>query len=109
MPATGFHTFRDQQRSNWVRMRTLITLRWVAIVGQITAILVAIRVFGLQIEVGLAVLVIMASVIANVASTYAYPESKRLSESQATLWRSRSAAMDAQTRNAMAEIIKRVS
>ena len=86
MPATGFHTFRDQQRSNWVRMRTLITLRWVAIVGQITAILVAIRVFGLQIEVGLAVLVIMASVIANVASTYAYPESKRLSESQATLW-----------------------
>jgi two-component system sensor histidine kinase RegB len=78
--------FRDQHRSNWVRLRTLIALRWFAIVGQITAILVAVRVFNLQIEVGLAVLVIMASVIANVVSTYAYPESKRLSETEATLW-----------------------
>jgi two-component system sensor histidine kinase RegB len=86
MPTTAFQMFRDQQRSNWVRLRTLIALRWLAIAGQITAVLVAVHVFELQIEVGLAVPVILASVIANVVSTHAYPENKRLSETEATLW-----------------------
>jgi len=33
--------FSDQRRSNWIRLRTLILLRWVAIAGQLTAILIA--------------------------------------------------------------------
>lgn len=86
MPATGFQLFKDQERSNWVRMRTLVTLRWFAIVGQVAAIFVAVQVLDLQLEVGLATLVIVVSVIANLGSTYIYPESKRLSETEATLW-----------------------
>ena len=86
MPATGFQLFKDQQRSNWVRMRTLVALRWFAIVGQIAAIFVAVQVLDLQLEVGLATLVIMVSVIANLVSIYVYPENKRLSETEATLW-----------------------
>jgi ATP phosphoribosyltransferase len=58
-----------------------------------------------------------AEAIADITSSGATLEANHLKilsdglvlKSQATLWRSRSAAMDAQTRNAMAEIIKRVS
>lgn len=86
MPANGFHMFKDQERSNWVRLRTLIALRWFAVFGQFFAIIFAVQYFDLRIEVGMAVLVIMISVIANIVSTYLYPESKRLSETEATLW-----------------------
>jgi hypothetical protein len=86
MPATDFQLFTSQKRSDWVRLRTLVALRWFAIIGQITAVCAATRIFGLQIEVGLAILVIMVAVIANILSIYIYPENKRLSETQATLW-----------------------
>jgi two-component system sensor histidine kinase RegB len=86
MPATDFQLFTSQKRSDWVRLRTLVALRWFAIIGQITAVFAATRIFGLQIEVGLAILVIMVAVIANILSIYIYPENKRLSETQATLW-----------------------
>ena len=86
MPATDFQLFRENQRSNWVRLRTLVALRWFAVAGQIAAIFIAIRVYGLQIEVGYAALVIAVSVVANLVSSYVYPENKRLSETQATLW-----------------------
>ena len=86
MPTTDFQLFRDDQRSNWIRLRTLVALRWFAIIGQAAAIFVAVRVYGLQLEVGLAALVIMAAVVANLLSLYLYPENKRLSETEATLW-----------------------
>ncbi len=86
MPATDFQLYKDQQRSNWVRLRTLVSLRWLAIVGQLTAVFIAVRIFDLQLEVGMAIFVIMISVIANLVSIYIYPENKRLSETEATLW-----------------------
>jgi two-component system sensor histidine kinase RegB len=86
MPAFEFQLFQEQQRSNWVRLRTLVSLRWFAISGQTIAIFVAVRFYGLQIEVGLSAMVIGVSVIANIASSYIYPENKRLSEREAALW-----------------------
>ena len=86
MQTLDFPLFQEQERSNWVRLRTLITLRWFAVIGQGVAVFVAVRVFGLQIEVGLAALVITISIIANLVSIFVYPENKRLSEMQATLW-----------------------
>lgn len=86
MPYTDLQLSRGQQRSNWVRMRTLVALRWFAIIGQMAAVFVAVRIYGLQIEIGLVSLVIVVAVAANVASTYIYPENKRLSETEATLW-----------------------
>lgn len=78
--------FQDQQRSNWVRLRTLVTLRWFAAAGQATAILVAVQVYGLQIEVGFAAMVIAASLLANLFCSFVYPENKRLSEREASFW-----------------------
>lgn len=86
MPPTDFQLFQVHARSNWVRLRTLMVLRWLAVAGQAAAIFVAVQIYQIRIEVGLAALVITASVVANLISYYAYPENKRLSENEATLW-----------------------
>ncbi len=77
--------FPDQNRSNWVRLRTLVILRWFAITGQIAAIMVAVVVFEMQFEVGLASMTVGASILANLFSTFLYPESRRLSEREASV------------------------
>ena len=69
-----------EQRSNWIRLRTMILVRWVAIVGQISAITVAHRFLGLQIELGLCYLAVGVSVIGNLIAIFVFPENKRLSE-----------------------------
>ncbi|WP_299619252.1 sensor histidine kinase RegB [uncultured Tateyamaria sp.] len=71
-----------QQRSNWIRLRTMILLRWVAIVGQLIAITVAQRVYDLQLELGLCYLAVGVSVIGNLIAIFIFPENKRLTESE---------------------------
>ena len=70
------------RRSNWVRLRTLVVLRWIAIAGQLTAITVAQRLFDLDLEIGLSFLAIGAAITANLVAVFVYPENKRLSESE---------------------------
>jgi two-component system sensor histidine kinase RegB len=81
----GFGLLSRDTRSDWVRLRTLILLRWMAIAGQIAAITVADRYYGIQLPLGLAYLAVGASVIANLISIFVYPENKRLSELEAML------------------------
>ncbi|MGJ8615651.1 MAG: sensor histidine kinase RegB [Sulfitobacter sp.] len=69
-------------RANWIRLRTMILLRWVAIVGQLIAVTVAPLVYGLQLELGLCYFAIGASVIGNIVATLAFPENKRLTEEE---------------------------
>lgn len=70
----------DRTRANWIRLRTMIVLRWVAIAGQLAAITVAERIFGLQLELGLCYLAIGVSVVGNLVAIFVFPENKRLSE-----------------------------
>ena len=70
----------NQHRSNWVRLRTLIVLRWIAIFGQLAAITVAQRMFDLELEIGLCFLAIGAAIVTNLVAVFVYPENKRLSE-----------------------------
>ncbi|SFJ57821.1 sensor histidine kinase RegB [Celeribacter neptunius] len=77
--------FTGERRSNWVRLRTLVALRWIAIIGQIGSILVAYLVFGLRFELGGFAVAIGASVILNIVASFIYPENTRLSERGATL------------------------
>ena len=72
-------------RNNWVRLRTLIHLRWMAIAGQIAAILVADRVYGMQLPLGLCFLAVGASIVANLLSITLFPENKRLNEAESFL------------------------
>ncbi len=82
-PSPGL--FNRAHRVNWVRLRTLIVLRWIAIVGQLAAITVAQRLFELELELGLAFLAIGASITVNLIAIFVYPENKRLSEAEVAL------------------------
>lgn len=73
-----------ERRSNWIRLRTIILVRWVAIVGQVIALLVAQTVFDLQLEYGLCYLAIGISVIGNLIAMFVFPENKLLSETENT-------------------------
>lgn len=79
------NVFQSGKRSNWLRMRTLVVLRWFAVLGQIGAVLAALYVFDLTLQVGLIAMVIGLPVIVNIVSMFLYPESRRLSEGEADL------------------------
>ena len=72
--------FRRQARADWIRLRTLIVLRWIAIFGQVGAITVAQQLYDLQLELWLCYLAVFASVIANLIAIFIFPENKRLTE-----------------------------
>ena len=82
MAQPDFGLLTGQHRSSWIRLRTMIVLRWVAIVGQLVALTVAQRLFSLQLDVGLCYLVVGISVIGNLIAIFIFPENKRLSESE---------------------------
>ncbi|RBI84712.1 sensor histidine kinase [Rhodosalinus halophilus] len=69
-----------QRRRNWIRLRTLILLRWMAISGQLTAVALAHWGLGIELELGLCITAIGAAVIVNLIATFVFPETKRLSE-----------------------------
>ncbi|MCF2871503.1 ActS/PrrB/RegB family redox-sensitive histidine kinase [Octadecabacter sp. G9-8] len=77
--------FLNDQRSNWVRLRTLVMLRWFAVVGQIGAVLAAVYIYQFTLEIGLIAIVIGMPVLANVISVFLFPENRRLSEGEADL------------------------
>ncbi|WP_171097351.1 MULTISPECIES: sensor histidine kinase RegB [unclassified Ruegeria] len=72
--------WRGQERSSWIRLRTLILLRWVAIIGQITAITVAQQTYHVKLELGLCYFAVGVSVLGNLTAIMLFPENKRLSE-----------------------------
>ena len=85
MSPTEPDVLEHRERSNWVRLHTLVVLRWIAIVGQSLAILTAVQVYDFQFEVGMTAMAVGASIVANLFSTFLYPENKRLSEREAFL------------------------
>ena len=56
MPDTEFGLMQGEDRSHWIRLRTLIMLRWIAIAGQLIAITVAQLLYNLQLDLGLCLL-----------------------------------------------------
>ena len=67
-------------RVDWLPLRTLILLRWLAVGGQLLAIFVASQIYGFQLPLGLCLLAISAAMSANFILTAVYPPTKRLSE-----------------------------
>lgn len=80
MSDTQFGLMQGQERSHWIRLRTLIVLRWFAIAGQVIALTVAVKLYNLQLELGLCFLAIGVSVVSNLLAIFVFPENKRLSE-----------------------------
>ncbi|RPE64739.1 two-component system sensor histidine kinase RegB [Pacificibacter maritimus] len=75
----------EKQRSNWVKLHTLIWLRWIAIAGQVITIGVAGLVLGFQLSLGGFAIIIGASIIVNIVMMIAYPDVRRLTERGTTL------------------------
>ncbi len=71
--------------STGMRLRTLILLRWMAITGQIAAIAIADRHFGLILPLGLCYAAVGVSIIANLVFMFLFPENRRLTELEALL------------------------
>ena len=82
---TSMPTDQDKFTERRVRLRTLTSLRWIAIAGQAVAVVIATRFFGLQIDVGLCSVVIGVSVLANVIAAAVYDPSHLLDERE-TAW-----------------------
>ncbi|PTV95257.1 two-component system sensor histidine kinase RegB [Rhodobacter aestuarii] len=68
----------------WVRVRTLILLRWAAIFGQLAALVAAHTFFNIELNLPLCLITVGAAVVANIAAINLYPESRRLSQVEVT-------------------------
>lgn len=82
MAQAGLGLITREERSNWIRLRTMILLRWFAIVGQLVAITLAQRLYNLQLELGLCYLAVGVSIMGNLIAISIFPENKRLSETE---------------------------
>lgn len=82
---TAVDLVRQDARSDWVRLRTLLVLRWLAILGQTVTVVIAAFYLGLRVELGLCFLAIGASVISNLIAMTIFPENQRLSDRDAML------------------------
>lgn len=67
---------------NWVRLRTLVVLRWIAILGQALSVLVARQWFALDLDLAFFAAIIGMSILANAAFIVAYPQNKRLKDAE---------------------------
>ncbi|TKD26175.1 ActS/PrrB/RegB family redox-sensitive histidine kinase [Rhodobacter capsulatus] len=68
----------------WVRLRTLILLRWAAVVGQLAALIAAYGYYDIALNLPMCIGTIGFAVAANIAAIYLYPESRRLSQAEVT-------------------------
>lgn len=85
MVTTSPSLLPQDDRSHWVRLRTLILLRWTAIAGQVAAILVADLVYGFDLPLVACYMVVGVSVLANLFAITLLPENRRLSETEVFL------------------------
>lgn len=81
-PSPSPDLFTLDASSNWVRLRTLILLRWMALGGQAIAILAAQRLYGLDLDLGLCFIVVLGGVVANLGAIFIFPGNVRLTEAQ---------------------------
>ena len=81
-PSPSPELFAFDTSSNWVRLRTLILLRWLALAGQAIAILAAQRLYGLDLDLGLCFIVVLGGVVANLGAIFIFPGNVRLTEAQ---------------------------
>jgi len=74
--------FGGEARGHWIRLRTLIVLRWIAIAGQLATVTIVEGFSHLDLPLGACLLAIGAGVASNLFSAVYFPENKRLSEGE---------------------------
>lgn len=82
MTETSLPLVSGNRRGNWISLRTITMVRWIAIIGQVTALIVAQQMFRLDLEYELCFLAIGVSALVNVLGYFTFPENKLLTESE---------------------------
>lgn len=82
MPQNAALAELNPEPSDWLRLQTLVLLRWMAIGGQLVAIAVATRGLDIRLPLGLCFVAVGAAVIANLVLISVYPPNKRLNETE---------------------------
>lgn len=77
--------FNRDVQGHWVRLQTLVRVRWLAATGQVGALLAAYHLFQLDFALVLCLGVVAVSAASNLLSAYVFPRIKRLSETEALL------------------------
>jgi len=85
MSETNLPPLAVEARSAWIRLRTLILLRWLAVLGQSTTVVFADAILGIRVPHAPCALVIGASAGVNFVAMTLAAENRRLSEREAVL------------------------
>ena len=72
-----------ETHQDWVRLRTLIFLRWAAIAGQLGAILITYYVYDIVLDLALCLATVGAAIAANLVAIFLFPDTKRLTQTEA--------------------------
>ena len=75
-------SFTKSARGDWIRLLTLTYLRWLAVFGQLLALLVGYYILHLDFNLMVCLGLILLSSVLNIMSTIYFPKTKRLSEYQ---------------------------
>ena len=75
-------SFSKSVRGDWIRLLTLTYLRWLAVFGQLLALLVGYYILHLDFNLMVCLGLILLSSVLNIMSTIYFPKTKRLSEYQ---------------------------
>lgn len=82
MPQSAPFGELNPEPSDWLRLQTLVLLRWMAISGQLVAIAVATQGLDIRLPLGMCFMAIGLAVIANLVLISVYPLNKRLNETE---------------------------
>ena len=82
MPQPSIGYIDQNARSNWMRLRTLVLVRWFAIAGQIVTLFVAQYLYGLELALVPCATVIGMSILTNLFALLVFPDNRRLSETE---------------------------
>ena len=82
-PSIGY--IDQNARSNWMRLRTLVLVRWFAIAGQVLALVIGQQLYGFKLALGPCAMAIGLSVLTNLLAVVIFPDNRRLSEAETVL------------------------
>ena len=77
--------FQPGPEPQWVRLQTLVNLRWLAIAGQLVAVGMATQILHLDLRLDICLLLIACSALFNLGATAIHPLNKRLNQRDAAL------------------------
>ena len=78
MEESNQNLFPESNRGEWIRLRTMIFIRWVAVTGQLAAIIIAFQYFELALDLSLCVFAVGLSALANIVASLFFSRKQKV-------------------------------